>query len=210
MDASRDNGVVNAALVGRARAGDEGAWAELVRRYDPLLTKITCSYRLNADDAEDVRQMVWTRLFEHIHELREPRALPGWISTTAARTCLRVIQQRRRSVPVDTSDSQVMDRVKIAATWSGDESPAVDDDLVRTERRHAVRRGLAELTTSQRQLLLLLAADPPVPYAQISRQVGMPVGSIGPTRARLLRKLRDCRSVRSLHEEVLAGELAVA
>jgi DNA-directed RNA polymerase specialized sigma24 family protein len=79
---------------------------------------------------------------------------------------------------------------------------AVDDDLLRAEQRRAIRQGLAELTETQQELLLLLVADPPVPYCEISRRMNVPIGSIGPTRARLLKKLQNSVAVRLLMEDM--------
>jgi len=79
---------------------------------------------------------------------------------------------------------------------------AVDDELLRAEQRSVVRQGLAELREDQRQLLLLLVADPPVPYCEISRRMKVPIGSIGPTRARLLRKLQKSIGVRLVIEDL--------
>jgi RNA polymerase sigma factor (sigma-70 family) len=208
---SARTGVDNAELVGRARTGDEQAWEDIVRHYQPLITTITRRHRLSPSDADDVRQLVWTRLLEHVHGLRDPRALAGWISTTAGRTCLEVIRQRKRSVSMDPTDSEAIDRAELDASWAlGGAATAVDDDLLRAERRRAVRRGLAELTSTQQQLLLLLVAEPPVPYEQISRRMGMPVGSIGPTRARLLKRLGDSVAVRLLDDPTDDGVMAVA
>jgi RNA polymerase sigma factor (sigma-70 family) len=170
-------------LVGNAAAGDERAWHEIVDRYAPLLASVTSRFRLTPAETQDVAQTVWLRLVEHLGSLREPRALPRWIITTAKRESMRYLSQRRRNVPYNPLDS----------AWLGiaaeDAEPAAD--LLRAERYEALLAGLAELPTRQRELLLLLVADPPLSYAEISQRTGIPIGSIGPTRRRALARLRQ-------------------
>lgn len=186
-------------LVERARRGDPGGWDELIGRFQPLVTSATRRYRLSAADAADVSQTVWLRLFNHLDNLREPRALPGWIATTAANACLDVLAVARRTLALDPQASGEIEQLGVADAWgSGGERAEPDASLLRTESRRAVRRGLAELTPTQRELLLLVVADPPVPYKQISRRLGVPIGSIGPTRARCLKKLQRSHAVREL------------
>jgi len=79
-------------LVLRARSGDQSAWNELVERFSPLLWSVCRRYRLSETDANDVGQSVWLRLVEHLPAIREPSALPGWLATTTARECLRVLR----------------------------------------------------------------------------------------------------------------------
>ena len=87
--------------VDAARAGDRDAWNALVDRFLPLVTSVIAKYRLQASDAADVNQTVWLRLVEHLDDLREPRALPGWLATTARNESLQVIRRRGRDTPVD-------------------------------------------------------------------------------------------------------------
>ena len=93
--------------------------------------------------------------------------------------------------------------------WQWNDGAGVDDDLLRAEQRRAVRQGLRELTAAQQQLLLLLVADPPVPYAEISQRLGLAMGSIGPTRARLLKKLEKTVAVRQFTEDRLTEDRPV-
>src|SRR3954464_15518455 len=81
-------------LVEAARAGDAAAWDALVERYLPLVTAVIRRLRLSASDADDVNQTVWLRLVEHLDGLREPRALPGWLATTARHEGLRMLKRR--------------------------------------------------------------------------------------------------------------------
>lgn len=165
---------------------DELAWNALVSRYAALVKSVARSYRLNVRDAEDVNQTVWLRLVEHVGEIRTPEALPKWIVTTTRHESLRVIRARARM--------SLVDRVVDTADEAADTAEA---ELLRAERDQAVRDGLAELEPKRRELLELLATDPPISYRDISRRLGMPVGSIGPSRARSLARLGATQAVRA-------------
>jgi RNA polymerase sigma factor (sigma-70 family) len=132
---------------------------------------------------------VWLRLVEHLDELREPRALPGWLVTTTRNEALRVIRLRGRAIPVDPQ-GVTLERLA--------EQPEADDELIRDERTRALRAGLLELPAGRRELLELLLTDPPISYDEISAKLGIPKGSIGPTRARALEQLRNTRAMRAL------------
>jgi RNA polymerase sigma factor (sigma-70 family) len=176
-----------AALVQAARRNEPCAWTRLIRRFTPLVRTIASRYRLSEHDAEDVGQVVWLRLVEHIHGLREPLALPGWIATTARHESIRVASARGRTLLVDPLDDSTRE-------FAGDD-PEVDAHLLQDEEVEAVREGLAELPTVQRDLLLLLTANPRPSYQEISAKLGMPIGSIGPTRARCLARLEATSAV---------------
>ena len=175
-------------LVTASRRGDDEAWSELVRRYTPLVMAVTRGYRLSEADAQDVRQTLWLRLVEHLDDIREPVALPGWIASTVRHECIRCVRAKSRTVPVDPLTGRPLD---------GAEEADIDAELIRAERHQALRDGLAELPAGQRRFLAMLAADPPYSYGEISRTLGMPIGSIGPTRARVLNKLRDTTAIRN-------------
>jgi RNA polymerase sigma factor (sigma-70 family) len=176
-----------AALVEAARRNESCAWSGLVQRFTPLVRSVTRRYRLSEHDAEDVAQVVWLRLVEHIQRLREPLALPGWIATTARHESLRLARGHGRTLLVDPLDDS-------AREFDGQHAE-VDAHLLQDEEVEAVREGLAQLPTPQRDLLLLLVADPPLSYREISAKLGMPIGSIGPTRARTLARLEATPSV---------------
>lgn len=171
---------------------DEGAWNELVRRFAGLVTYVIRHYRLSPADTQDVSQLVWLRLVEHLGRIREPAALPGWVATTTRHECERYLRVNGRNIPVDP------------VTMTRGHEPATGDDvdavLLAAERRQVLLDGLAQLAPQHRELLLMLAADPPYAYAEISRMLGIPVGSIGPTRSRVLDKLRDTDVVRAYLE----------
>lgn len=178
-------------LVSAAQEGDQHAWNAIVERFLPLVGAIARQHRLSEADGDDVSQTVWLRLVEHLGNLREPAALPGWIRTTTRNECLRVIAVRGRTRPADPQEDRVLDGVV---------DDVASDDLVAVERRQALREALAELPAARRDLLLLLMADPPVGYAEISERLGIPIGSIGPTRARAFEQLRRTQALRDLGE----------
>ncbi|WP_183100460.1 RNA polymerase sigma factor [Nocardioides pelophilus] len=187
-----------ATLVLAAREGNQDAWDAIVDRFLPLVGAIIRRHRLSEADGDDVSQTVWLRLVEHLDALREPAALPGWIRTIVRNECLRVINARGRMQPVDPQEHGVLE-------VAGDD--VIDDDLLAAERRQLLREALAELPAARRDLLLLLLADPPLAYEEISARLGIPIGSIGPTRARALDQLRRTRALRGLGTDPVGGEL---
>jgi len=177
-----------AELVEGAVRGDQRCWDDLVERFLPLVSAIIARHRLRGADADDVNQTVWLSLVEHLGDLREPRALPGWLSTTTRHECLRVIKGSRRTVLVDPQSTSVLD--------TRDEDQDVAEGVLALERQQVLRAGLAELPDDRREMLTLLLADPPLPYREVSRRLGIPIGSIGPTRARALDQLRNSNALR--------------
>jgi RNA polymerase sigma factor (sigma-70 family) len=178
------------ALVTRARNGDEQAWDDLVERYAPLIWSICRRYRLRRADAEDAGQSIWLRLADHLASLRDPAALPGWIATTTQRECGRVLgAARKQQAPGHPLD---------AADIPGQETGTAESELLRAERNAALRDAFRHLPPGSRKLIALLIQDPPVPYAEISARLGIPVGSIGPSRSRCLDKLRRDPAIAAL------------
>jgi RNA polymerase sigma factor (sigma-70 family) len=169
-------------LVNRARQEDKSAWDELVERFAPLVWSICRRFRLSRSDAEDVSQVVWLRLVEHLPALREPAALPGWIATTTQRECLRLLRVTRKDEPLDqlVGDRGVAD----------EQTVAVEEEVLIHEQYAAARAALAQLSPQCQMLLTMLLQDPPVPYGEVSQKLDMPVGSIGPNRGRCLDRLR--------------------
>jgi RNA polymerase sigma factor (sigma-70 family) len=174
----------------------------IIDRYQSLINRISRRHQLTPNDAHDVSQYVWMQLVNHIDNLRDTSALPGWISATTTHRCYEILRTCKRLISMDPLATGLFDLINITerkiASVGGF---GVDDDLLRTERRRAIRQGLSELTKTQQQLLLLLVADPLIPYSEISQRMNLPIGSIGPTRARLLKKLRQSMAVRRLAED---------
>jgi RNA polymerase sigma factor (sigma-70 family) len=188
-DPVRDNPVV-IDLVTRAATGDKRAWDALVERFIPLTWSICRSYRLCDADAEDVGQNVWLQLVDQLDKIREPAALPGWLATVTRRECLRVLGATRgpRAARCVTDAEIVAD----------EQSETAEQLLLAAERHAALREALAYLPPGSRQLITMLIQDPPVPYAEISTRLGIPVGSIGPTRGRCLQQLRRHPAIAAL------------
>jgi RNA polymerase sigma factor (sigma-70 family) len=178
-------------LVTRASAGDDGAWNEIVERYIPLVWKICGRYQLSAADIEDVSGTVWLGLYEQLGKLREPAALPGWLATTTQRECLRVLKESRR---YELFGGDPEDGVLPAEA----DKAMIEEEVLLAERNAKLRAAFAELAEDDRRLLTLLLSDPPLPYARISEILGIAKGSIGPTRARCLAKLRRSPHLRGL------------
>jgi RNA polymerase sigma factor (sigma-70 family) len=181
------------ALVSRAADGDQMAWNELVDRYAPLVWSICNRYRLNRSEVDDVFQNTWLLLVEHIRKLREPAALPGWLATTTQRECLHHLQATyRKHEQAGTEAGQ--------AATPGHGDTLVEEEILIAERNAALRAAFAQLPPRCQQLLGMLITDPPLSYAEIGAVLQMKVGSIGPSRARCLERLRNCPELAALHE----------
>ena len=161
------------------RDGRDDAWGGLVDRHSRMLWAIAARHRLSAADSADVFQTTWLRLVEHMDTIRDPAAVGAWLAATARHECLRVLRQAQRQIPV------------------GDELPEPRDEpwepvarLVAAERDAALRDAVGRLRASDQALLETLTADPVLSYQEISEALGLPIGSIGPTRARCLQRLR--------------------
>lgn len=165
-------------LVARAGRGDDDAWAEIHRRYTPLVWAVCHRFGLSDAHAMDVAATVWLRLVERLGHLREPEALPGWLATTTRNECLTLLRREARQVPTEHDDLVL------------DDEPSTEQWLLQQERYVALRRAFGELGERCKALLRLTFADPPIPYADIAARLGMPVGSVGPTRGRCLDTLR--------------------
>lgn len=167
-------------LVRAAAGGDEDAWGALVDRYSGLLWSIARGYGFDTADAGDVVQTAWFRLVERLDTLHDPEHVGAWLATTVRRECLRM--RRRADRVVLTDDTGRLDR--------GDARPGPDAALIASERDAALWRALHELEERCTVLLRTLMTDPPPSYEEISAALDIPVGSIGPTRARCLDRLR--------------------
>lgn len=169
-------------LLARADAGDQAAWNSIVDRYTNLLWSVGRAHRLDTADAGDVVQTTWLRLVENLGRIEDPERLPGWLVTTARRECLRVLRRSGREIVggVDDAALEIVDEL----------APALDARLLAEERDALLWRCFERLSERcQRLLRVLMAADPPA-YADVSEALGMPIGSIGPTRMRCIDRLR--------------------
>ena len=169
-------------LVRRCQAGDEQAWAELVHICTPLVWTVARSFGLRPADCEDVSQLTWIRVVQNIGSLREADKVATWIATTARREAIRLIAKADRDVPV--GDGSVFDDLA--------DSGGTPEEVALTRADETVAMAAFRLLPPEHQQLLgMLIADRPSSYDEISTALQIPRGSIGPTRARILRSLRD-------------------
>jgi RNA polymerase sigma factor (sigma-70 family) len=177
-------------LVARAADGDRQAWDALVERYAPLIWSICRRYRLGDGDAQDVGQSVWLKLVDHLDKIRDRAALPGWLATVTRRECQRVLRAARGPLAA----GYVLD----AETVPDEQALTAGQEMLAAERRVALCEAFPALPSCCQQLIALLIQDPPLPYAEISARLGIPVGSIGPNRTRCLDKLRRHPAIAAL------------
>ena len=171
-----------ARLVRQAAEGDRSAWERLVDQYARLIRSITAEFKLAESDAADVAQTTWLRLLEHIGRIQYPDRVGSWLAATARNECLRSLAARRRVV-LGHDEAELDHAAAVVAL-------EIDERLLADERARVVRDAVSALPSRWQRLLEMLIADPPVPYNQISDQLGLPIGSIGPTRGRCLARLR--------------------
>jgi RNA polymerase sigma factor (sigma-70 family) len=167
-----------AALLRAAGDGDRAAWEEIVRRYRGLITATVRSFRLQDADAHDAEQRTWLRLVEHHRRLRDPEHLGGWLATTASRECLGILRGHRGVADLEDADG-------LPDPYGDVEQRVVDAD----EAEH-LWNVVTLLPPRGRAVVHALFAEERLPYAEVARATGIPVGSLGPTRARVLRQLR--------------------
>jgi RNA polymerase sigma factor (sigma-70 family) len=164
-----------------AQAGDDHAAERLVRQFDRLVWWTVRSFRLPDADAADVVQNTWLRVFEHLDDIRDPQRASSWIVTVARRECLKHLRARRREVPgLDLRDEPLDDR-----------SPHPESSAVDRGMHELLWQHVNELPYQARNLVVALSSNDAPAYADFAQRSGMPIGSIGPTRMRSLRKLRS-------------------
>jgi RNA polymerase sigma factor (sigma-70 family) len=194
-------------VVRRAAAGDQRAWRALVSSFDPLLRRVARSFRLSAADVDDVVQETWVRLFRSLHRLDDPDAVGGWLATTVRRESMRLLQRELRELP----------QADVAPDERGD---VVDplDEVAQAERDRVVRAAVERLGGRQQAVMTALLGERELNYHVVGRRLGMPVGSIGPTRCRAIERLRrdpglvgilrDARRQEPVEADVVGLELA--
>jgi RNA polymerase sigma factor (sigma-70 family) len=185
-----------ARLVARAADGDHGAWNALVDEFGAIVWATTRAHRLSGADAADVFQTTWMLLVENIGLIHDRASVGAWLATTARRQCLGVIRRAARVLPLgdDLPDAP-------------SDAPHAGDLLVSRQNAAVIRTALAQLSPRDRRLLRMLAADPAPSYDEIGAALGMPLGSIGPTRARALARLRREAARAGLTAEAAIGSL---
>jgi RNA polymerase sigma factor (sigma-70 family) len=173
-----------ALLVRHAAGGDMQAWERLFDQFSRLIWSITAEFKLTESDAADVSQTTWLRLLERIDRIEHPDRVGSWLAATARNECLRSLAAHKRVVlGSDQGEIEEMEEARGRAS-------EIDERLLASERDQVVRDAMSSLPKRWQRLLEMLMADPPISYAEISDQLGLPVGSIGPTRGRCLERLR--------------------
>jgi RNA polymerase sigma factor (sigma-70 family) len=161
-------------------------------RLTAQIRAVAWSHRVPAHEIDDVVQTTWLRLLEHGDSIREPRALSAWLRTTARRESLRLLRMAGRAQPIDPAET----------LEEHDPGPDLESGLLAAEAAAVLADAIAELPERQRRLMRMLIAEPARSYAEVSRALDMPIGSIGPTRERALARLRvDPRVARLAWQE---------
>ena len=174
--------------VQRAATGERDAWSRLVEEFDGMLRAVARGHRLCDADAADVAQTAWMRLAENLDRLQNPSRVGAWLATTARRECLRALRTSARELP----DAEPPEP-------AGADASPIDGGLLEAERGRALWSAFRRLPARDQALLRMLVAEPQPSYDEIAAALGMPIGSIGPTRGRALDRLRaELRRSRAL------------
>jgi RNA polymerase sigma factor (sigma-70 family) len=180
----------NAELLHRCRAGDGRAWQMVVQRYGRLVHSVPVRYGLSPTDVDEVGQEVFLALAQQLERIEEPERLGGWLMTTARRMSWRLIQRRRQEQPAaaaDIAENELLTGEMVGTT----PTPTLAELVAGWDRQAALQTALDQLGERCRHLLYMIFLDTDEPtYDEISARLGMPKGSIGPTRNRCLAQLR--------------------
>lgn len=179
----------DAELLARCARGEAVAWEALVHRYQRLVYAIVRRIGLDEHMAADVFQTVFSRLIQHLPRLQDPSRLQAWIVTTTKREALLQRKRGLRTVSMSRDDD-----ADDATDWDfADDTPTAEEALSSLQLHNSVRNAMDRLDPRCRNLLMLLFNDDDdraMPYEEVARRLGTPIGSIGPTRSRCLDKLR--------------------
>lgn len=178
---SRENELTN--LVRRCRAGESDAWDALVERFSDFIYSVARRYRLNADDAADVYQQTFQALYQSLNRIEQPETLPKWLAVTASRISLRIQRIQSRTVPLTTGETD------LEAVLESEDASAEESAVAACEAEE-LHLALHRLGGRCQGLLELLYLAEESSYQMASDQLGIPLGAIGPTRARCLEKLK--------------------
>jgi RNA polymerase sigma factor (sigma-70 family) len=185
QESAPDDSQDEAALVSRAAMGDESAWELIIAKHRPRLISIARAHRLSPEEISDAMQETWANAFEHLSDLRDLTRFHAWLNTIMRRSCISVIRHRRCD-----REQLFGDMTDVPERWLHDEGADLEHQVLAAERVSALRQALDLLPPRQRELLHHFASDDPS-YGEITRRLSMPMGSIGPTRMRALRQLRQ-------------------
>ena len=174
-------------LLARCLENDAVAWEALVRRYQRLISSIAIKFKLSPTDSGDILQSVFIALYQQMANLRKDSRLSSWLITVTVRECWKL--RERNGAHEALADEE---QWALLAEHPHQIVPPIDEEILALEQQHLVRRAFSFLSPQCRQLLeQLFYQELPATYTEISRRVGMPVASIGPTRGRCLEKLRE-------------------
>jgi RNA polymerase sigma factor (sigma-70 family) len=176
----QDRGERMAELLDAARGGSDDALSRIVTEHSPLLWHVARAAGLSSGDAEDVMQTVWLRLLAHLDDIRTSAALTGWLVVTARREAWRVRAAGRKQVP---AGSEALDTLP-------DQGTGPQDQVLIDDQRRTMWVAIAQLSERCQELLRVVAFVPRPDYSAVAAELGMPIGSVGPTRGRCLAKLR--------------------
>jgi len=180
----------NHELIARCQHGDAGAWQRLVTRYARLVHSVPVRYGLTPGEVDDIGQEVFLALAQQLHQIADPESLPAWLLTTARRASWRTLQKRRQEQPLSAVD---LTEAAVEEKWQpvGARAPSMADLLQGWQQQEALHQGMTALGERCRDLLSLIFLDQREPsYDEISEELRIPKGSIGPTRNRCLQQLR--------------------
>jgi RNA polymerase sigma factor (sigma-70 family) len=169
-----------ASMLSATRAGSEDALGDIVTELTPMLWQVARATGLSRPDAEDVLQTVWTRLLSHLDGIRDARALIPWLVVTTRREAWRQRAAGRKQLPAEASWFAAMP----------DAGPGSEDQVISADQNRALWAAFAQLSPRCQELLRIVAFVPRPDYQEVAAELGLPRGSIGPTRGRCLAKLR--------------------
>jgi RNA polymerase sigma factor (sigma-70 family) len=168
-------------ILSDAQSGAAGAADRFVRQFERLVWWTVRSFRLPESDAEDVVQNTWLRAFEHLGDVRDPERVSSWLVTIARRECLKLMRTGKREVPGLDQQAETRD----------ERSPHPEKAALDARMNDLLWQHVNSLPASSRALVVALSSNEAPAYAEFARSHNIPIGSIGPTRMRSLRKLRS-------------------
>ena len=188
MQVKREHGAADSDrdLIQRCQQGSAGAWQQLLNKYERLVYSIPLRYGLSRNDAADIAQNTFTILIESLDALSEDSRLGAWLATVARRQTWRLLERNRREIASEGLDgADLVERAVLLGKSNA-------DSIEHWELTEFLDTGLSKIGEPCRELLLALYFQPePSFYAEVAARLDMPIGSIGPTRARCLKRLRQ-------------------
>lgn len=172
-------GTADPGFLRRLAAGDDATWRQVVRQYEGLLRGSARGVLRNDADVDEAVQRTWILLLSHADRINDADRLSGWLATTVRREALAIVRGQQRSIPSE----DVGDR-------AGIEDPDLAAELMRAELEEALHSAVNALPVTQRLLVRALLREP-ASYDELSRELGIPRGSLGPLRGRAVRTLRS-------------------